>query len=295
MKLERVYAARLESYINLRELTRAIQLVALARSASYSHRLKSRQKTLAVLHRLSAVCPTRSFTSRYLVIIIGTDKTCCGALNVNLFGAVREFISRSVKSGKELDLIPFGEKAKLFLRREYKRYWRQSFLRLDRETPSLALSAIILERILWKRLFEPTEKYIIVFNRYHNMKIQRITAYMFYTPEILNRLFTAAWFHLWRMNKFFAMFFKKRSARSKTSSIRLSNNLWFFTCSLVLSDAMEEHRYSESGARASTMDNAYNNIQDLIDELRIVYNQVRQDTITTELIEIVSGVPFSRT
>lgn len=270
-------------------------MVAPARLASLPHRIKNRQKTSAVPPQLFAVCPSRFPTRRYLVIIIGTDKTCCGASNSNPFGAVRESLGRYIKSGKELDPIPFGEKAKLFPRRESKRYWRQSFLRLDRERPSLALSAIILERIMWKRIFERIDKYIIVFNRYYNMKIQRVTAYMLYTPDVLNRLFTASWVQLWKINKFFAVFLRNKTARSKTVGLRSSNNLWFLTCSLVLPDAMEEHRYSELGARASTTNNAYNNIQDYIDELRIVYNQVRQDTITTELIETVSGVLFSRT
>lgn len=296
MKSERVYAARSESFTSFRELTRAIQLVALARLASLSHRIKSRQKTLAVPHRLFTVCPTRSFVKKYLIIVIGTDKTCCGALNSNLFSAVRELVGRLVKGGKDVDIVPFGEKAKLFIKREYKRHWRQSFLRLDREAPSLALSAMILDRIMWKRFFDrvAVDKYIIVFNRYYNMKVQRVTAYIFYSHDILERLFTVTWFHLWKLNKFFAIFLRKRSSRSKTTSMRLSSNLWFLTCSLVSLDAMEEHQYSELGARASTMDNAYNNIQDIIDELRIVYNQVRQDTITTELNEIVSGVLFSR-
>lgn len=71
-------------------------------------------------------------------------------------------------------------------------------------------------------------------------------------------------------------------------------NLCHFTFVLALLDALEEHEYSELGARATSMENAYNNLQDIIDEVRLDYNRVRQDTITTELVEIVSGLLFAR-
>lgn len=46
---------------------------------------------------------------------------------------------------------------------------------------------------------------------------------------------------------------------------------------------------SEQGARMTAMDNATNNAEDLLRELKIQYNRARQAAITTELTEIVSG------
>ena len=46
----------------------------------------------------------------------------------------------------------------------------------------------------------------------------------------------------------------------------------------------------EYGARVSAMDNASNNAKDLISDLTLTYNRLRQAYITKELTEIVSGV-----
>ncbi|MCS6930083.1 MAG: ATP synthase F1 subunit gamma [Saprospiraceae bacterium] len=46
---------------------------------------------------------------------------------------------------------------------------------------------------------------------------------------------------------------------------------------------------SEHGARMTAMDKATENAEELLKELRIKYNKARQEAITTELIEIVSG------
>lgn len=46
---------------------------------------------------------------------------------------------------------------------------------------------------------------------------------------------------------------------------------------------------AEQGARMVAMDNATNNANDLLKDLKLVYNRARQDAITKELIEITSG------
>lgn len=50
-----------------------------------------------------------------------------------------------------------------------------------------------------------------------------------------------------------------------------------------------ESAASEHGARMTAMDSATNNAEDMIDRLSLIYNRVRQDAITKELIEVVSG------
>ncbi|MDE2996699.1 MAG: ATP synthase F1 subunit gamma [Bacteroidota bacterium] len=46
---------------------------------------------------------------------------------------------------------------------------------------------------------------------------------------------------------------------------------------------------AEQGARMVAMDNATNNANDLLKDLKLKYNRARQDAITKELIEITSG------
>jgi F-type H+-transporting ATPase subunit gamma len=53
--------------------------------------------------------------------------------------------------------------------------------------------------------------------------------------------------------------------------------------------ALLENAASEQGARMSAMDNATRNAGEMIDKLTIQYNRTRQQAITSELIEIISG------
>ena len=53
--------------------------------------------------------------------------------------------------------------------------------------------------------------------------------------------------------------------------------------------ALLENVASEQGARLTAMNNATRNADEMIDQLTITYNRSRQATITSELIEIISG------
>ena len=53
--------------------------------------------------------------------------------------------------------------------------------------------------------------------------------------------------------------------------------------------SMSESVAAEHGARMTAMENASNNAKELINKLTLTYNKLRQEKITTELIEIVSG------
>lgn len=57
----------------------------------------------------------------------------------------------------------------------------------------------------------------------------------------------------------------------------------------VIYGALCESRASEQAARRSAMDTATQNAEEMIDNLRLKYNQARQAAITQEITEIVAG------
>lgn len=54
--------------------------------------------------------------------------------------------------------------------------------------------------------------------------------------------------------------------------------------------ALVDSLAAEHSARMQAMDNATNNAKERVRELNLAYNKARQQSITTELIEIISGV-----
>ena len=53
--------------------------------------------------------------------------------------------------------------------------------------------------------------------------------------------------------------------------------------------ALLESAAAEHAARMTAMDNASKNAKELIEQLTLTMNKVRQSTITREILEIVSG------
>lgn len=62
----------------------------------------------------------------------------------------------------------------------------------------------------------------------------------------------------------------------------------------VIYGALAESSASQQGARRTAMENATDNAEEMIDELLLTYNRVRQAAITTEITEIVSGAEALR-
>ena len=53
--------------------------------------------------------------------------------------------------------------------------------------------------------------------------------------------------------------------------------------------ALLDSQASEHGARMTAMHKATDNANDLINDLKLVYNKARQASITNEILEIVAG------
>jgi F-type H+-transporting ATPase subunit gamma len=58
-------------------------------------------------------------------------------------------------------------------------------------------------------------------------------------------------------------------------------------------DAFDETTYSELGSRAFSMEMAYKNATELINEKMLLYNKARQGYITNSLLEVVSGAIYT--
>jgi F-type H+-transporting ATPase subunit gamma len=58
---------------------------------------------------------------------------------------------------------------------------------------------------------------------------------------------------------------------------------------VTLYQALAESLASENAARLAAMQAAENNIEERLKDLRLQYNQLRQSTITEELLDIVAG------
>ena len=57
----------------------------------------------------------------------------------------------------------------------------------------------------------------------------------------------------------------------------------------VMQEIFTENRASEQAARVMAMQSANDNAKKLLEQLRLEYNKLRQQSITTELLDILGG------
>jgi F-type H+-transporting ATPase subunit gamma len=74
----------------------------------------------------------------------------------------------------------------------------------------------------------------------------------------------------------------------KSTYTNFLEDLYIFGFSMFLCDAFNDNKYSFLGARFTAMDEMINNSQEYLDKLTIKYNKSRQESITTEIVEIIA-------
>jgi len=276
---------QIESYSRLKEITKAIQLVALARLTSLNYKLKKRQTQLLVIKRLFQMpryVESDFDVERYTLILITTDRSCCGILNSNVFRMSKELVATILSQQKKIRMVVVGTKGKYFLRRAYPTLVKLCVTEVGSEPLSLLLAESIAERILSLDRF--SDVYVVVYNRYINLVEQRISYYIMYAPYVIA---SHIYYCLEAGIKYYS-FWRSIHAMNEVHSSYFYELFFFFFC-LVLLDALEENEYSELGARYRSMDNSHTNIAEMLNSLIIRYHKVRQESITRELIEIISA------
>lgn len=276
---------KIASYSSLKEITKAIQLVALAKLTSLNYKLKRRQTQLWVIKKIFQLqqrIDSDYDAHRYVLILVTTDRSCCGILNSNVFKVVNKLVSGLLSHQKTVRLVTIGIKGKYFLRKIYPSLVKLCITEVGSEPLCLLLAQYIGEYIL--RCDVLVDMYVIIFNRYINIVDQRISYYKIYTPLMLS---SSVYSFLEVGHKYYSFWSSVLKLYDKRV-FYLAELFHFFFCLLLL-DALEENEYSELGARYRAMDNSHTNIVEMLNSLLIKYHKVRQESITRELIEIISA------
>lgn len=277
---------QLKSYERFKSLTKAIQMVALSQLSSLKTKIASRQ------YALSTVIPffdTDSYSdkdSNYLVLSITVDKSCCGPHNGNILKASKSLVDELKEKNKNIKLVSIGRKAKFFFKKYYRSFQVLNIFNLDKEPLSLFTSLILMEKIMDYSF----DRFFIVFNRFYTAFTQKVSFYdicsfSFFTFNIIDSAQYGD-----QLSHIYTSILNSLSSKSNFGP--LLNDFYMYCVSLICLDALEENEYSALGARATATNNATKNVSELIDKLRLLYNKARQETITNELIEIVSCVNF---
>lgn len=276
---------RIKSVRSTSQITRAMQLVASSKMKKAQNQAVAGRDYIAALayvfahlrHNISAeshpfLAPGKG--DKELVLIIGTDKGLCGALNANLFKEIKD------KPLEKTDYIAIGAKIASMLRRTRRNV--DLGPALPDPVPLVSLSGVY-KQIEKAFLSGKYSKVSIVFSKFINTLVQKPASVQL-LPIGEEQLDQLAEMGKRQMEETGSEFVLEPSAEEVLQAILPL---------LVLYDIYQmslEARASEHSARMVSMKAATENAQDIIKDLTLVFNKERQTAITSELTEISSAM-----
>ena len=207
------------------------------------------------------------------IVFVTADKGLCGGFNMTTIKTVRELISEYKSKGINVRLKAVGRKGI-----DYFNFQGVELTQKEvglSSAPTYSKAEEFINATMEEFNSEMTDKVILVYNGFLNMLTQELKVKQLLPIEL------------------------DSVSVEETSSMleiepdddqevldELTDKYVDFNMYYSLIDSLA----AEHSARMQAMDNATNNAKERVDNLTVEFNKARQAAITTELIEIISGV-----
>lgn len=292
---------RISSVKNIQQVTRAMKMVAAAKLRRAQERIF---KTRPYAYRISVITshlkryldptahplfrPHAEPGGRVLLVVVTADRGLAGGFNSNIIKLTEQTIAQDYADARDrgnLFLVCVGRKGhEHFSKRGYQLIgdYRGVFDNLNfdmaREVVEIAVEGFREER--WNEVK-------VIYNEFRNTIAQNrivepflpIPAELFMTPVMaLENVEYEQYDGPYAVDYIFEP--EASGILEQLVPLYLNYQMWRIFL---------ESNASEQGARMVAMDNATNNADELLRDLRLKYNRARQDAITKEIIEITSG------
>lgn len=217
---------------------------------------------------------------RACIVVVTSNRGLCGAFNSNVSKAAAALINGSyaeIANAGRLDVLCIGKKGYDYLSKRYPQVnYRTEYLNLfdDLSFDNVATASSQLMEDFEKGSYDAI---LVAYGRFRNAAVQ--------FPEV---------------NQFLPVAKMEEEKGEGERDLRADylfepdkEGLLEYLVPSILKTQF--HKYlldthaSEHGARMTAMDKATENAQELLRELKISYNKARQESITNEILEIVSG------
>jgi F-type H+-transporting ATPase subunit gamma len=290
MPAQRDIKRRITSVQNTRKITKAMEMVAAARLRRAQQRIEAaRPYALNMMEFIAGLVrylqvDVSSFpllkehdkVRRVAVVALTADRGMCGAFNSNIVRRALDRVHAYQREDIETDLIVAGRKGIGTLRFQGHKLLATYVDITDRS--AFLDSQAIAHRVADLYVTEKVDRVHLVFNRFKSAMEQFITDQVIlpiqeelvpeYTPEG-----AAAYMDF----------------LYEPSPEDILEDLIPTYLEITIYRALLEGVASEHGARMTAMRNASDAADEMIDELTLAMNRVRQASITQEILEVVAG------
>ncbi len=280
---------RINSVKSTQKITRAMKMVAASKlrraqeaiqqARPYAYGMRDLLHSLANCADSDAHPLMRSSNGEGVValIVVTSDRGLCGGFNANIINKALATLRKEFK-GRDVELTLVGRKGVEALRRQSELTVQDSYIGHDSGSVMRAASDV-MSGIIARFLEGAVDEVHVLYNEFKSAMQQDVT---------LERLLP---FNMETI----------QAGDDEEVPVKPLDYIYEPAQAVVLDSLLEKdlniqmHRVlmestaSEHGARMSAMDAATRNAGEMIDSLTLKYNRVRQDAITTELIEVISG------
>lgn len=276
---------RIRSVKNIQQMTRAMKFVSASKLRRAQDRILAARpyadRMLQVLNSLVTRVEVREHPllverprQNVMLLVITADKGLCGAFNTNIIKSATQFI-RDETVNESLSLTIVGRKGLDWFR--------------SRPWPIRHRFVNIMSRVDYKYAQEISQAII---DYYTESELDAVhLVYNEFKSVIAQRVVVEPLLPIRRLD----LNVKEEADRVYLDYLyeqpptTLFNRLLPKHVQTQIFRAMLESEASEHGARMTAMDSASRNAKEMIEDLTLHVNRVRQAAITTEIIEIVSG------
>jgi F-type H+-transporting ATPase subunit gamma len=284
---------RIKSIKNIQQITRAMEMVAANRLKKAEARaLAARpyaENITKILSHITESTPEKAhfFTpkeevKKIMVILITSDKGLCGAYNTNAIQHTLKFISKN--SGKELKLHLLGKKGNNYF--QNRPYTIEQYYTETVETLGISSLQAGDNKI--------TELAAKIINDFEDGVFDEVHLFFTKFKTVMKSIPTGL--RLLPIENVDADSEENEEKKSmmggyilEPSSEEIFSNLLPKYIESQLRQAIFESLTAEFAARRVAMIAASENAEEIIGELTQTYNRARQEAITKELLEVVSG------
>ena len=280
---------RIDSTKNTQQITKAMKLVSAAKLRRAQNNITNMRPYAVTLKKVIANITATQKVSHPLMkkkdnvknVLLTSDRGLCGGFNSGINKFTERYYAEKKPHLQKLDFIFIGKRGlDYFARRDLKGI--QNFLKLDKDI-SYSLAKGIAENLIQFFLDGEYDEIRLVYNEFKSAISQVVTCETLLPIEVEKSSFDST---TSQMSK--DIIFDPSPEAIIEDLLKKNFNLQMYR-------AMSESVASEHGARMTAMENASNNAKDMINKLTLTYNKARQEKITTELIEIVSGAEALKT
>lgn len=267
---------RMKSVKSIQKITKAMKMVAASKLRGVQGKTEDSRGLWQPFTALLGDSPAVDVKKK-IILTITSDKGLCGGINSTAVKFSKALMRLNTASGPDYkaDYIVMGEKGKAQLQRGGKKHIKMFITETQKLPINFTQVSMIADEIMKKVEFDAI---YLVYNKFMSVVSFLPTVATILSPEILAKTGSEGESELDA--------YEIEGAETQSEVLQ---NLSEFQFSALLYNAMLENACSEMGARMSAMDNSSKNAGDMLDRLTLSYNRSRQATITTELIEIISG------